>query len=94
MESIRNVIVTAKIGAWSSTGTTNIYLEMSDNGTNWKSVHANIISAAGTATSNEGYNCTLASGVHGRYFRLRFQVGAAATGYGELYTVTAYDIGD
>jgi len=94
LESVRNVIITAKLEAHSSASTTTCYIENSVDGTTWYPVHANVIYATGTATSADVSYSTIVTSVHGRYFRIRFNVGGAATAYGTLYTVSAYDIGD
>lgn len=89
MGSAKNVIISAKVGIWSTASTTSAYLETSPDGTNWVTVGANTIRPAGTSAS-EVINSVLINGVHTRYFRIRFSVGAAATAYAKIYTVTAY----
>lgn len=84
----QNLAIVTRVGIWSDTGETRLYIDTSDDGTSWRlSPLLATITQTSELEQKDGFlisNC--------RYFRLRFYVGAATTAYAKIYNVSAFGV--
>lgn len=95
--AIRNIIVVGRFGLWSSASSIFVTVESSDDNITFRGTTA--ASAGGypflvtVTSSTERIAETLVNYANGRYIRLRFTGGAAATENARIYSVLAYELG-
>jgi len=85
----RPIIITGKIGIWSSAGTMAVYVDESEDG--------NAFTPSGVASMNKTQSIESPLGfspiiIYTRYFRLRSYLNAAATGNARFYGVQGYSL--
>lgn len=88
--TIKTVLITAKIGVYSSAGTSDVYVEESDDNTNWRNTSNSILSVA---TATELINWTHEKLLSARYVRFRCRNSAAATCNYKFYEIIAHEMG-
>ena len=87
--SVKTMLLGARVGMWSTAGTTNIYFETSNDNITYRNLQP--ILCASTAVA-EIVSELVAKVVRGRYVRLRLYVSAAATAYAKIYEIMAWEL--
>ncbi len=89
--SIKTILVSVRVGLWSSTGTIQLHLLSSDNAVTWRYAGGDDEVILGTSVT-EIIGDSLAQILTGRYLKAQFKANVAMTGYIKIYEVMGWEL--